>query len=185
MAITRTTRRASPGSPGRSPGCAISHPAPATMNDYSDPIVIAFNCSLNMMSMTDEQITRADKLQNFSGRARMSSVLWTLKVDIRWCFVPRRWHRAVHRNLCVQRRNADRHAHHVARRRLRPAVGYEQAAFLAALGRAAAQPGPALSVAVQQHCYVLLSAATIRWADVSDQPLAVDRLKSTRNRLPS
>ncbi len=50
-------------------------------NDYSDPIVFAFNCSLNIMSMTDEQITRADKLQNFSGRARMSSMLWTLKVE--------------------------------------------------------------------------------------------------------
>jgi hypothetical protein len=51
------------------------------MNDYSDPIVQAFNCALNVVSVTNEQISRADKLQNFSGRARLSSVLWTLKVD--------------------------------------------------------------------------------------------------------
>jgi hypothetical protein len=51
------------------------------MNDYSDPIVFAFNCALNIVSTTGEQITRADKLQNFSGRARMSSMLWTFKVD--------------------------------------------------------------------------------------------------------
>jgi len=46
------------------------------MNDYSDPIVFAFNCALNVVSSTPEQISRADKLQNFSGRARMSSMLW-------------------------------------------------------------------------------------------------------------
>jgi hypothetical protein len=51
------------------------------MNDYSDPVVFAFNCALNIVSSTPEQISRADKLQNFSGRARLSSVLWTFKVD--------------------------------------------------------------------------------------------------------
>ena len=51
------------------------------MNDYSDPVVFAFNCALNIVSSTPEQITLADKLQNFSGRARLSSVLWTFKVD--------------------------------------------------------------------------------------------------------
>jgi hypothetical protein len=51
------------------------------MNDYSDPIVFAMNCALNVVSSTPEQISRADKLQNFSGRARMSSMLWTFKVD--------------------------------------------------------------------------------------------------------
>ncbi|BBX94752.1 hypothetical protein [Mycobacterium lacus] len=50
------------------------------MNDYSDPIVWAFNCALNVVSETSEQITRADRLQNFSGRARMSSMLWTFQV---------------------------------------------------------------------------------------------------------
>jgi hypothetical protein len=51
------------------------------MNDYSDPIVFAMNCALNVVSATPEQISAADKLQNFSGRARMSSMLWTFKVD--------------------------------------------------------------------------------------------------------
>lgn len=51
------------------------------MNDYSDPIVFAFNCALNIVSSTPEQISAADKLQNFSGRARMSSMLWTFKVQ--------------------------------------------------------------------------------------------------------
>ncbi|QUR69061.1 hypothetical protein [Mycobacterium spongiae] len=50
------------------------------MNDYSDPIVWAFNCALNVVSTTPQQITRADQLQNFSGRARMSSMLWSFEV---------------------------------------------------------------------------------------------------------
>ncbi|MBW0013948.1 hypothetical protein [Mycobacterium sp.] len=51
------------------------------MNDYSDPIVFAFNCALNVVSATPEQISPADKLQNFSARARYTSMLWTFKVD--------------------------------------------------------------------------------------------------------
>jgi hypothetical protein len=51
------------------------------MNDYSDPIVFAMNCALNIVSSTPERITAADKLQNFSGRARMSSMMWTFKVE--------------------------------------------------------------------------------------------------------
>ncbi|WP_322857584.1 hypothetical protein [Mycobacterium shigaense] len=51
------------------------------MNDYSDPIVFAMNCALNVVSFTDEKISAADKLQNFSGRARMSSMLWSFKVE--------------------------------------------------------------------------------------------------------
>ena len=51
------------------------------MNDYSDPIVFAMNCALNIVSSTPEQISAADKLQNFSGRARMSSMLLSFKVD--------------------------------------------------------------------------------------------------------
>jgi hypothetical protein len=51
------------------------------MNDYSDPIVFAMNCALNIVSSTDEQISAADKLQNFSSRARMSGMLWTISVD--------------------------------------------------------------------------------------------------------
>ncbi len=51
------------------------------MNDYSDPIVWAFQCALNVTSTTPRNITRADKLLNFSGRARMSSMLWTFQVQ--------------------------------------------------------------------------------------------------------
>lgn len=50
------------------------------MNDYSDPIVFAMNCALNVVSTTPANNTRAEHLQNFSGRARMSSMLWTLDV---------------------------------------------------------------------------------------------------------
>lgn len=50
------------------------------MNDYSDPIVFAMNCALNIMSSPSEQITAADKLQTFGGRARMSSMLWTFTI---------------------------------------------------------------------------------------------------------
>lgn len=52
------------------------------MNDYSDPIVWAMNCALNVVSATPgAPITREDRLQNFSGRARMSSMLWTFTVN--------------------------------------------------------------------------------------------------------
>ena len=53
------------------------------MNDYSDPIVMAFNlCALNVVSTTARaDQPHADKVQNFSGRPRLSSVLWTFKVD--------------------------------------------------------------------------------------------------------
>ncbi|MCV7199890.1 hypothetical protein [Mycobacterium angelicum] len=52
------------------------------MNDYSDPIVFAMNCALNVVSSTAAApITRQDRLNNFSGRARMSSMLWTFTVD--------------------------------------------------------------------------------------------------------
>jgi hypothetical protein len=51
------------------------------MNDYSDPVTWAFQCALNVVSTTPEQITRADRLQNFNGRARLSSVLWTFQVN--------------------------------------------------------------------------------------------------------
>lgn len=51
------------------------------MNDYSDPVTWAFQCALNIVSTTSEQITRADKLQNFTARARLTSVLWTFQVS--------------------------------------------------------------------------------------------------------
>ncbi|SPM34343.1 hypothetical protein BN1232_05248, partial [Mycobacterium rhizamassiliense] len=51
------------------------------MNDYSDPIIFAMQCALNVVSTTDEKISAADKLQNYSGRARMSSMLWSFTID--------------------------------------------------------------------------------------------------------
>lgn len=50
--------------------------------DYSNPDIMANFCALNIVSATDEQISRQDKLQNFGGRARLVSQRWTFKVDI-------------------------------------------------------------------------------------------------------
>ncbi len=50
--------------------------------DYSNPDIMANFCALNVVSTTDERITRPDKLQNYGGRARLVSGLWTFKVDI-------------------------------------------------------------------------------------------------------
>ncbi len=50
------------------------------MNDYSDPIVQAFNCALNVVSTTPQNITHAEAVQNYSARARLSSVLWTFEI---------------------------------------------------------------------------------------------------------
>jgi hypothetical protein len=49
--------------------------------DYSNPDIMADFCSLNIVSTTPEQIRSADRLQNFSGRARLTGGLWTFKVD--------------------------------------------------------------------------------------------------------
>lgn len=49
--------------------------------DYSDPVTWAFQCALNVVSQTPQQITRADRLQNFSAKARLSSVRWTFQVN--------------------------------------------------------------------------------------------------------
>ncbi|OBG30143.1 hypothetical protein [Mycobacterium sp. 852002-51057_SCH5723018] len=51
------------------------------MNDYNDPIVFAMNCALNVVSATPEQIALKDQQQNFTGRARMTSMLWTFTVN--------------------------------------------------------------------------------------------------------
>jgi hypothetical protein len=50
--------------------------------DYSNPLIAANFCALNIVSATDEQISRQDKLQNYSGRARLVSQRWTFKVDV-------------------------------------------------------------------------------------------------------
>jgi hypothetical protein len=48
--------------------------------DYSNPDIMADFCALNVVSSTDEQISLKDKQQNFSGRARLVSGLWTFQV---------------------------------------------------------------------------------------------------------
>jgi hypothetical protein len=50
--------------------------------DYSNPDIQADFCALNIVSSTDEQISRQDKLQNYSGRARLVSQRWTLQVNV-------------------------------------------------------------------------------------------------------
>jgi hypothetical protein len=47
--------------------------------DYSNPDIQADFCALNIVSATSEQISRQDQLQNYSGRARLVSGLWTFQ----------------------------------------------------------------------------------------------------------
>jgi hypothetical protein len=49
--------------------------------DYSNPDIMADFCALNVVSETSEQISHEDKLQNFNGRARLVSQLWTFQVN--------------------------------------------------------------------------------------------------------
>ncbi|MFY2859792.1 hypothetical protein [Mycobacterium sp. THU-M104] len=49
--------------------------------DYSNPDIMADFCALNVASYTNERNSRKDKLQNYSGRARLVSGLWTFQVD--------------------------------------------------------------------------------------------------------
>jgi hypothetical protein len=50
--------------------------------DYSNPDIQADFCALNIVSSTNQKISRQDKLQNYSGRARLVSQRWTFKVDV-------------------------------------------------------------------------------------------------------
>ncbi len=50
--------------------------------DYSNPDIQADFCSLNIVSSTDERISRQDKLQNYSGRARLVSGRWTFQAGV-------------------------------------------------------------------------------------------------------
>lgn len=50
--------------------------------DYDNPDIMADFCALNVVSATPQApITTQDKLQNFSGRARLTGGLWTFQVD--------------------------------------------------------------------------------------------------------
>lgn len=50
--------------------------------DYSNPDIQDTMCALNVVSTTSEQLTVADRNQNFSGRARLVSGLWTFQVQV-------------------------------------------------------------------------------------------------------
>ena len=50
--------------------------------DYSNPDIQADFCALNIVSATAEENSRADKLQNFGGRARLVSGLWTFEATL-------------------------------------------------------------------------------------------------------
>jgi hypothetical protein len=50
--------------------------------DYDNPTIMADFCALNVVSSTDEQISRQQKLGNYSGRARLTSGLWSFKVEV-------------------------------------------------------------------------------------------------------
>jgi hypothetical protein len=50
--------------------------------DYANPDIQADFCALNIVSATSEQISRQDQLQNYSGRARLVSGLWTLRATV-------------------------------------------------------------------------------------------------------
>lgn len=48
--------------------------------DYANPIIQADFCAVNVVSYTESTIKREDKLQNFTGRARLTNGLWTFQV---------------------------------------------------------------------------------------------------------
>jgi hypothetical protein len=48
--------------------------------DFTDPVVAADLCGLNVGSYTARAISRSEKMANFVGRARLASDLWTFQV---------------------------------------------------------------------------------------------------------
>lgn len=48
--------------------------------DFTDPVIWADLCALNVVSSTARNITAAEKLANYSGRARLTGDLWTFQV---------------------------------------------------------------------------------------------------------
>jgi hypothetical protein len=49
--------------------------------DFSDPVIAADLCGLNIASSTSRSISRAEKMSNYVGRARLASDRWTFQVD--------------------------------------------------------------------------------------------------------
>ena len=48
--------------------------------DFTDPVVAADLCALNVTSTTARVISRSEKMANYVGRARLTSDLWTFEV---------------------------------------------------------------------------------------------------------
>jgi hypothetical protein len=48
--------------------------------DFTDPVVAADLCALNVSSTTARVISRSEKMANYVGRARLTSDLWTFQV---------------------------------------------------------------------------------------------------------
>ena len=48
--------------------------------DFTDPVIWADLCALNVVSTTTRLVTRQEKQANYSGRARLTSDLWTFQV---------------------------------------------------------------------------------------------------------
>jgi hypothetical protein len=48
--------------------------------DFTDPVVAADLCALNVSSTTARSISRSEKLANYVGRARLTSDLWTFQI---------------------------------------------------------------------------------------------------------
>lgn len=48
--------------------------------DYSNPTIQADFCVVNVVSETPSNINREDKLQNYTGKARLVNELWTFQV---------------------------------------------------------------------------------------------------------
>jgi hypothetical protein len=49
--------------------------------DFTDPVIAADLCSVNVSSTTARVISRSEKLANFVGRARLANDRWTFQVD--------------------------------------------------------------------------------------------------------
>jgi hypothetical protein len=48
--------------------------------DFTDPVIAADLCALNVTSTTSRAISHQEKLANYSGRARLTSDLWTFQI---------------------------------------------------------------------------------------------------------
>jgi hypothetical protein len=48
--------------------------------DFTDPVIAADLCALNVTSSTPRVISRQEKLANYTGRARLTSDLWTFQI---------------------------------------------------------------------------------------------------------